>query len=137
MNKQMLQDLMDDVNDDIVCTDKANAVHHYRVSFIKNCNYANYCRTRKEIFTNVVMCREDSRLIAAAIKMLKPSQLFRLGMSRDQLKKIPFEVDTEYTYACRRVGDSRYLTMTAEEVNVQRALGIKDPNPIMISVRVR
>ena len=141
MNIQTLKALMDDVSNDIVCKDKTKIVKKFRVDIhvpVPSGKYGWSC-TRKDInVSDQSILESDPRIIACAINMLKGKQLSRLGLTMAQLKALPFDVEeTRPGYTFHLTCDSRYLTGDAEEVSIQRALGIKDNNPIHIYVKER
>lgn len=141
MNIQTLKALMDDVSNDIVCKDKAKIVKKFRVDImvpVPSGRYGWSC-TRKDVnVSDPSIMTNDPRIVACAISMLKSKQLNRLGITIAQLKALPFEaIEIRQGWTFRLECDSRYLTGDAEDVNVQRALGIKDENPIHITVRER
>ena len=128
MNVQALKALYDDVKDDIIVKKDTLGSVRRKVQF--EC-YHWQQNTKLFLHMDSSIEQNDVRILTAAIKRLKPKQLSRLSLTRDELMRIVF---TRGTSAGCYKGDSRYLTMSPEEVDVQRALGINDPKPMSVYV---
>ena len=132
MNVNKLKELLVDATNDIVAKSPRVACASYTVRF-RTSNMHHYKPLQRTVHTTITFNRVDPRIITAGINALKPQHLRRLGVTREGLRLISFVEDPSWLGAF--IGDSRCLTMDPEELQVQQALGIKDPNPVTVSVR--
>lgn len=127
MNTQTLKDLLMDAMNHIVAKNKKESKSSFKVYILRYRESGHRVKTSKVIHCSRVLSSTDPRILIAAINHLKKTQLERLRISREELLKIPFELN-----GSSYIGDTRYGYMDKEEVDVERALGIKDPHPINI-----
>ena len=142
MNVQALKDLLHEVESDKALNiqehDKSKRKCKYKVAFKNLIGCANKWDPKhvwKTIFTSSYYKIDDPRIIEAALTSLSKKQFNKLELTLEQLRSITFEVDSDHFQGpeySTLTGDSRYLTMPKEEVEIQKALGIKDPWPIRI-----
>lgn len=132
-----LKDLVQEVDTSNICVSKELKRKTYRVDIINRARKKNrwgVATAIKYLYVgDAVTSKRDPRLIDVAISRLSHKQGVKLGLTKDQLKRLTFKGEWRSS-SMYYEADSRVLHMAPDELAVQQALGIKDPTPISITI---